>query len=136
MKEYCLLIKYNCKEFMNVKKLIEFKYNIEELERNNIKIKLLFYGEASEEELATFMSYFNKLVGKKICDISISLTTKELIEEKGLNNRRVKISAQKAIDIRNEHVQNIIKDYYKQNVIIKTFSTDSWERNILYLIGA
>lgn len=135
MKNYCLIYEYNSKLFMNIDKIIEFKKYLEELEKRGNNLKLLFYGEASNEELSTFMSYFNKLVGKKICDISISFSTKELIEENGVNNKSIKLSAQAALDIKDKKFENIINDYYKAPVEIKALDANNWETNILSLIG-
>ena len=135
MRNYCLIYEYNSKLFMNLDKIIEFKKCIEEVEQRGNRIKLLFYGEVLNEELSTFMSYFNKLVGKKVCDIAISFTTKELIEENGVNNKSIKLSAQAALDIKDKKFENIINSYYQEPVEIKALDENNWERNILNIIG-
>lgn len=135
MKYYCLIYQYDNKKFMNVDKLIEFKQNLEILEKSNIIVKLMFFGETSNEELASFMGYFNRLVCRKVCNISISLKTKELVEENGINNKIIENSALESINIKNEQVMNIIKNYYNKDIEIKALSSENWENNILDLIG-
>ena len=135
MKNYCLIYEYDSGLFMNIDKIIYFKKNIEEVEKKGNNLKMLFYGETSNEELSTFMSYFNKLVGKKICDISISFETKELIEETGVNNKRIELSALNSLDVTSRQFGEIIQDYYGQNIEIKALHPEDWESNILSLIG-
>ena len=79
MKKYCLVFEYDSKKFMDVNKIIEFKKNLEKVEQAGNEIKLVFYGNGSNEEFATFMGYFNRLAQSKVCDFSISFTTKDLV---------------------------------------------------------
>ena len=137
MKKYILMFEYDSKKFMDINKIILFKRNLEKVEKEDNYINMVFYGDASNEELATFMSYFNSLVQKEICNISISFKTKELIIEKGINNKSIKLSAQNAKEIKNKKFDNIINEYYKsdENIEIKILPTKNWESIILDLIG-
>ena len=75
MNSFCLVFEYDCKKFMNLDRIIEFKKNLKKVEEKSNEVKLLFYGSVTNEEFSSFMSYFNYLVGKEICDISISFKT-------------------------------------------------------------
>ena len=85
MSKVCLVFNYDSKEFMNINKILIFKNNYKRILEKGIELKFFFYGDASREEIATFMGYFNKLAQIKICDISVSYRTKELIFENGIN---------------------------------------------------
>lgn len=137
MKKYVLMFEYESKRFMDVNKIILFKRNLDRVEGKGKSISLVFYGDASNEELATFMSYFNSLVQKDVCKLSISFKTKELVIEKGINNKSIKLSAKNAKEIKDKNFDNIIKEYYcdDENVEIKVLPTKDWESIILDLIG-
>ena len=107
MKRYVLMFEYDSKKFMDIEKIIIFNENLKRVEEKENRISMFFYGDTSNEELATFMSYFNNLVKKEICNLSISLKTKEVIFEKGINNKSIKLSAQNARDIKNKKFDNI-----------------------------
>lgn len=135
MKKYVLMFEYDSKNFMDINKIIIFKNNLEKIEEKDNNIKLVFYGDASNEELATFMSYFNNLVQKNICNLSISFKTKELVIENGINNKSIKLSAKNAKEIKSKKFDNIINEYYNENLEIKVLPTKNWESIILDLIG-
>lgn len=137
MKRYILMFEYDSKKFMNIDKIIIFQKNLEKIEKNGKSVNMVFYGETSNEELATFMSYFNSLVQKKICNISISFKTKELVLENGINNKSIKLSAKNAKEIKNKKYDNIIKEYYAKDeeIEVKILPTKDWESIILDLIG-
>jgi len=132
MKEYFLVFEYNSKKFMDINKIITFKKNLEKIKKEK-KIKFVFCGNATNEELASFMSYFNRLVGEQICDVAISFKTKELISETGINNKQIKLSARKAKEITSKKLANIISEYYLESneETIKVMPTVMWEEIIL-----
>ena len=136
MKQYILIFEYNSKEFMNVNKIIEFSKNLEKLKKENKTIKMVFYGEISNEEMATFMSYFNALLKQKVCDISISFTTKEIVVENGINNKSIKLSAKNAKEVKNKKFDNLIKEYYSnfEDINIKILPNKNWQSLILDFI--
>ena len=138
MKRYILMFEYDSKKFMDVNKVIVFKRNLEKIEEKGNYLNIVFYGEASNEEFATFMSYFNNLVEEKICHLSISFKTKELVIENGINNKSIKLSAKNAKEIRNKRFDNVINEYYGkdgENIEIKILPAKDWESIILDLIG-
>lgn len=136
MKKYVLIFEYDSKKFMDINKIIIFKRNVAEIEKKGNYINMVFYGEATNEELSTFMSYFNNLVQRDICNIAISFKTKELIVEKGINNKSIKLSAQNAKEIKNKKFENIINEYYQEeNNEIRILPTKNWESIVLDLIG-
>lgn len=135
MKKYILIFEYDSNKFMDIDKIITFKKNLDRIEEKNNSINIVFYGDASNEELATFMSYFNNLVQRNICNLSISFKTKELVIEKGINNKSIKLSAQNAKEIKSKKFDNIINEYYNENYEIKVLPTKNWESIILDLIG-
>ena len=135
MKNYILVFEYNSKKFMDVNKIIEFKKNLQKLKEDNKSIKLVFYGEVSNEELTTFMGYFNRLAGEELCDFSISSITKKIIMENGINNKAIKLSAKNTRDMKNKNFNNIVSEYYtdKKDIEIKLLPTKDWETLILDL---
>lgn len=137
MKRYVLMFEYDSKKFMDINKIILFKKNLEKVEEKENCINIVFYGDASNEEFATFMSYFNSLIQKEICNLSISFKTKELITEKGINNKSIKLSAKNAKEIKNKKFDSIINEYYydDKETEIKVLTTKNWESVILDLIG-
>ena len=135
MKKICLIFEYDSKKFMDLEKIITFKKNLNKIKAENYEINMVFYGDVSNEELATFMSYFNSLAQEKICDISISFKTREMVIENGINNKSIKLSAQNAKEIKDKHFDNIIKEYYNEDVEIKILPTKNWETLILDIIG-
>lgn len=137
MKKYILMFEYDSKKFMDIDKIITFKKNLEKVEKQDNSINMVFYGDVSNEELATFMGYFNKLVQKNICNIAISFRTKELVIENGINNKSIKLSAQNSKEIKNKKFDNIINEYYQntEEFEIKILPTKDWESVILDLIG-
>lgn len=137
MKSYFLMFEYDCKRFMDINNIIIFRENLEKVEKQGYIINIIFYGDASNEELATFMGYFNNLLQKDICKISISLKTRELIVENGINNKSIKLSAQNAKEVKNKKFDNLIKEYYKtnENIEVKVLPTKNWESIILDFIG-
>lgn len=138
MKRYILMFEYDSKKFMDVNKVIVFKRNLEKIEEKGNYVNMVFYGDATNEEFATFMSYFNSLVGEKICYLSISFKTKELVIENGINNKSIKLSAKNAKEIKNKRFDNVINEYYgkdEENIEIKILPTKDWESIILDLIG-
>lgn len=135
MKRYILMFEYDSKKFMDINKIILFKNNLERIEKKGSQINMFFYGNVSNEELATFMSYFNNLIKKDICNVSISLKTKELVIENGINNKSIKLSVQNAKEAKDKKFDNIINEYYGKDVEIRVLPTKDWESIILDLIG-
>lgn len=136
MKRYILMFEYDSRKFMDINKIIVFKNNLERVEKKGNCINMFFYGNVSNEELATFMSYFNSLIKKDICNLSISLKAKELVIENGINNKSIKLSAKQAKEVKDKKFDNIINDYYcKEDVEIRVMPTKDWESIILDLIG-
>ena len=109
MKKYCVVFEYDSKKFMDVNRIIEFKKNLEKVEQAGNEIKLVFYGNGSNEEFATFMGYFNRLVQSKVCDFSISFTTKDLVIENGINNKAIKIYSTNIIGSFLNHLVHYIR---------------------------
>ena len=72
MRKYVLMFEYDSKKFMDINKIILFKKNLKKVVEKENNINIVFYGDASNEELATFMSYFNSLIQENICNLSIS----------------------------------------------------------------
>lgn len=136
MSRYVLMFEYDSKKFMNIDKIIQFQHNLKLIENKNNSVKLVFYGDVTNEEFATFMGYFNTLVQKKVCDIAISFKTKEIIVENGINNKSIKLSAKNAKEIKDKKFDNVIKSYYSDDVEIKILPTKDWENIVLDLIGA
>lgn len=134
---YILMFEYDSQKFMDINKIILFKKNLEKIEEKGNSINMVFYGDVSNEELATFMSYFNNLIQKNICNLSISFRTKELVIENGINNKSIKLSAKNAKEIKDKKFENIINEYYcdNQETEIKILPTKDWENIILDLIG-
>ncbi len=137
MKRYVLMFEYDSKKFMDIHKLIIFKENLEKIEEKGNCINIVFYGNASNEEFATFMSYFNSLIQKNVCNLSISFKTKELVIESGINNKSIKLSAKNSKEIKNKKFDNIINEYYgdEEKSEIRVLPTKDWESIILDLIG-
>ncbi len=136
MRKYILIFEYDAKKFMDIEKIIVFSKNLEKLEEKEISIDIVFFGNTSNEEISTFMSYFNSLLKKKVCNFSISLKTKEIIIEKGINNKSIKLSSQNAKEVKDKNFDNIIKEYYqKEDISIKLLPTKDWESIVLDLIG-
>lgn len=137
MKRYVLMFEYDSKKFMDIHKLIIFKENLEKIEEKGNCINIVFYGDASNEEFATFMSYFNSLIQKNVCNLSISFRTKELVIENGINNKSIKLSAKNSKEIKNKKFDNIINEYYgdDEKAEIRVLPTKDWESIILDLIG-
>lgn len=130
------LFEYKRDSFMNLNKIKVFKENYEKIINKKIKVKFVFYGDASNEEFATFMAYFNKLLCNNITEFSISFRTKMLIYENGINNKAIKLSASHAKDIQNKKFNGIIEEYYKdeENIKVKIMPVIEWENTILDLI--
>ena len=136
MRKYILIFEYDAKKFMDIEKIIVFSKNLEKLEEKEISIDIVFFGNTSNEEISTFMSYFNSLLKKKVGNFSISLKTKEIIIEKGINNKSIKLSSQNAKEVKDKNFDNIIKEYYqKEDISIKLLPTKDWESIVLDLIG-
>lgn len=136
MSRYVIMFEYDSKKFMDIDKIITFKKNLKRVKKQKNNVNISFYGEASNEEMATFMSYFNSLLQENICNISISFKTKEIVIEKGINNKSIKLSAQKAKEVKNKKFDSIIKEYYNdEDIQIKVFPTKNWESIILDFIG-
>ena len=136
MRKYILIFEYDAKKFMDIEKIIVFSKNLEKLDEKEISIDIVFFGNTSNEEISTFMSYFNSLLKKKVCNFSISLKTKEIIIEKGINNKSIKLSSQNAKEVKDKNFDNIIKEYYqKEDISIKLLPTKDWESIVLDLIG-
>lgn len=135
MKNYVLVFEYNSKKFMDIDKIIVFKKNLKTLQQDNKNVKLVFFGDGSNEDLAVFMSYFNSLVGEKLCNFSISSRTKEIVVESGINNKSIKLSTKNAREIKNKNFDNIVQEYYSdiENIEIKLLPTKDWESTILDL---
>lgn len=136
MSRYVLMFEYDSKKFMNIDKIIQFQHNLKLIEDKNNSVKLVFYGDVTNEEFATFMGYFNTLVQKKVCDIAVSFKTKEIIVENGINNKSIKLSAKNAKEIKDKKFDNVIKSYYSEDIDIKILPTKDWENIVLDLIGA
>lgn len=136
MRKYILMFEYDSKKFMDINKIIIFKNNLKKIKAQGNSINMAFYGDSSDEELATFMSYFNSLVGEKICDISISLRTKEIVFENGINNKSIKLSSKNAKELQDKKFDSIINEYYSgEDIDIRILPTKDWENLILDLIG-
>lgn len=136
MRKYVLMFEYDSKKFMDVNKIIIFKNNLKKLKEQGKSINMVFYGEALDEELATFMSYFNSLVGQAICNFSISIKNKEIVFENGINNKSIKLSSKNAKDVQDKKFDSIINEYYSgEDVDIRILPTKDWENLILDLIG-
>ena len=135
MKNFCLVFEYDCKKFMHLDKIIKFKKNLKKVQEKGNEVKLVFYGEAINEELATFMSYFTSLAGKNVCDIAISFKTKDLVINKGINNKSIKRATLTAKEIKNKQFNGIIDDFYKEGYEIRVLPNINWESIILDLIG-
>lgn len=136
MRKYVLMFEYDSKKFMDVNKIIIFKNNLKKLKEQGKSINMVFYGEALDEELATFMSYFNSLVGQAICNFSISIKNKEIVFENGINNKSIKLSSKNAKDVQDKKFDSIIDEYYSgEDVDIRILPTKDWESLILDLIG-
>lgn len=136
MRKYVLMFEYDSKKFMDVNKIIIFKNNLKKLKEQDKSINMVFYGEALDEELATFMSYFNSLVGQAICNFSISIKNKEIVFENGINNKSIKLSSKNAKDVQDKKFDSIINEYYAgEDVDIRILPTKDWENLILDLIG-
>lgn len=135
MKNYVLVFEYNSKKFMDIDKIIVFKKNLKTLQQDNKNVKLVFFGDGSNEDLAVFMSYFNSLVGEKLCNFSISSRAKEIVVESGINNKSIKLSTKNAREIKNKNFDNIVQEYYSdiENIEIKLLPTKDWESTILDL---
>ncbi len=134
---YILVFEYNSKSFMDVEKIITFKQNIKKINEKNRKIKMVFYADVSNEELAVFMSYFNSLASEKLCDFSISLKTKEVVWENGINNKSIKLSSHNAKQAKDKNFDNIIKENYnelKEDFEIRILPTKDWENIVLDLL--
>ncbi len=147
---YILVFEYNSKSFMDVEKIITFKQNIKKINEKNGKIKMVFYADVSNEELAVFMSYFNSLASEKLCDFSISLKTKEVVWENGINNKSIKLSSHNAkqakgyndivlevVEAKDKNFDNIIKENYnelKEDFEIRILPTKDWENIVLDLL--
>lgn len=136
MRKCVLVYEYNNKKFMNLDKIIQFKENLKLIKDNGKNVTLVFYGDVSNEELATFMGYFNSLVQEKVCNIAISFKSKEIVIENGINNKSIKLSAKNAKEIKDKKFDNVIKSYYSDDVEIKILPTKDWENIVLDLIGA
>ena len=136
MKQYILMFEYNSKEFMNIDKIIIFKENINKIEKTGKKVNIVFYGDDSAEELSTFMSYFNCLMQKNICNITISLQKREIIVENGINNKSIKLSAKKTKEIKCKKFDNVINEYYSNTdeKEIKLLPNRKWESIVLDLM--
>ena len=97
MKNIVLIYRYSCKEFMNLQKIIEFEKNLKSLQDNGKDIKIVFYGDTSSEELSVFISYFNLLLKRKVCDIAFNISTGEIIIGDGVNNKSIKKSVRTSL---------------------------------------
>lgn len=136
MRKYILMFEYDSKKFMDINKIIIFKSNLKKLEEQDKTVHMAFYGDASDEELATFMSYFNSLVGQAICNLSISLKNKEVVFENGINNKSIKLSSKNAKEVQDKKFDSIIDEYYSgEDVDTRILPTKDWENLILDLIG-
>lgn len=137
MKKSVLVYEYNSKKFMNLDKIIEFKNNLKLIKENGKSVSLVFYADVSNEELATFMGYFNSLVQEKVCNIAISFKTKELVIENGINNKSIKLSTKNSKEIKDKKFDNLIKEYYSDDSIeIRVLPSKDWEKIVLDLINA
>ena len=66
MIKYIIVVEYQVDEFMNIDKIMTFKQNLEKVKDKGKTVKLLLYGDHSDEELAICMSYLNKLLQEEI----------------------------------------------------------------------
>lgn len=137
MRKCVLVYEYNNKKFMNLDRIIEFKKNLKLINGNGKSVNLVFYGDVSNEELATFMGYFNSLVQEKVCNIAISFKSKEIVIENGINNKSIKLSTKNSKEIKNKKFDNLIKEYYSdEDIEIRVLPTKDWEKVVLDLIDA
>ncbi len=51
MKRYILMFDYDSKKFMDINEIIVFKKNLEKIEKDGRCINMVFYGDASNENL-------------------------------------------------------------------------------------
>ena len=134
MNKYIMVFEYNLERFMDLDKIILFKKNLETIQQGGNLVNLVFYGNADNEEFSTFMGYFNRLLQKKICKISISFKTNEMVIEKGINNKSIKLSSRSAKEIINKNFNSVIQEYYNDEEIkIKVFPNTDWEKAVLNL---
>ena len=129
----CLMFEYNNIIFMDLNKIIVFKNNLKKIEEKGMLIRIIFYGDAQNEEFVSFMSLFNKLVGQKICDISISFKTKELVIENGISNKFIKIPYIDSKKIKDKNFKKLINDFYQEETEIRVLQNTNWESIILKL---
>ena len=130
MKNLVLVYKYSVKDFMDVLKIKEFKENIKNINQN---FKFVFYGNGEIEEMNAFISYFNLLVGKNVCDFALSLKHNALVLEKGVNNKAIKKSVNKCVKITENEINKTIKNYYcdLKDIEIHHMPVRDWQSTIL-----
>lgn len=130
MRNLVLVYKYSIKDFMDVLKIKEFKENIKNVDHN---IKFVFYGNGEIEEMNAFISFFNLLVGKNVCDFALSLNHNALVFEKGVNNKAIKKSVNKCVKITENETNKIIINYYSNlnEIEIHHMPVRDWQSTIL-----
>ena len=132
MRNLLLLYKFSPKEFLNINKIIEFSKNLSKLPKET-NIKMCFYGNNSVENFSTFMSFFNLLVNKKVCDLSYSINNSCLVIENGVNNKSLKKSISNAKKTTVKEIFKTIASYYQDygNLEIITMPNKDWATTIL-----
>jgi hypothetical protein len=126
MGNLAIIMEYsNCK-IMDIYKLMKFKTNLEKFKQTGKNLKMVFYGDYTDEELAVYMAYFNNLVNAKLCDFAISFKSKEMIIETGINNRAL---AKEKVEVTENNINDLVKNYYKDvdDLEIRVMSNDDWE---------
>ena len=74
MKRYVLMFEYDSKKFMDIEKIIIFNENLKRVEEKENRISMFFYGDTSNEELATQNARdiknkkFDNIINEYYCD--------------------------------------------------------------------
>lgn len=133
MKNIVLVYKFSPREFMDIEKIIEFKTNLELVEKTK-KIKMCFYGTGTAEDMSSFMSFFNLLTNRTICDMSFSLSNNLMVFEKGVNNKAIKNSARSTVRVSEQEMTKLIQKIYLsilEDPEIVYMPVKNWQTTIL-----
>ena len=141
MKKYVIVLEYDIKEMMDLRKIEIFLRNLKKVEEKGNKVNFVIYGKNSIEELAVCMTYLNKLLQNNLCEVAISTKTKEfvlvikdnIVLEGGANHQSKKLSEKNIKDLKSKNFKSILKEKYK-DAEIKMWPTRNWENTILELI--
>lgn len=131
-RKIVIIMEYSISQIMDIYKLKIFKANLEKFKKSGNDLKIVFYGDYTDEELAVNMAYFNRLVNSKICDYAISFKTKEIIIEAGINNRSI---AKEKVEVTEKNIKEQVSKLYKdKDIEIMVKSNKHWEDVLLDLI--